>query len=92
MEAEQELTGNSADIKAARKVLQIEPGPVGSISDTHLYKAVNRVLAYRILDVCEWVRSERPSLQSTAVPSLLGPNNDLLQKLVCINILSHCSC
>jgi hypothetical protein len=82
LEAEQELTGNSADIKAARKVLRIEPGPIDKINDQHLYKAMNRVLAYRILDVCQWVKSESVSLQTTAVPTLLGSPSNLLQKLV----------
>jgi hypothetical protein len=89
LEAEQELSGNSADIKAARKVLRIEPGSIGKISDGHLYKAVNRVLAYRILDVCQWVKSKHTSLQTAVVPTLLGPHSDLLQKLVRIDTLTR---
>jgi hypothetical protein len=84
-EAEHELFGMSADVKAARKVLGIEPGPIGSINEAHLYKAVNRVLAYRILDVCQWVRSEHPPLTTMAIPTLLGDHNNLLQKLVSTN-------
>jgi hypothetical protein len=84
LEAEQELSGNSADIKAARKVLRIEPGCIDNVNGGHLYKAVNRALAYRILDVCQWIGSERPSLKTMAVLTLLGPPSDLLQKLVCL--------
>jgi hypothetical protein len=86
LEAEQELTGSSADIQAARKVLRIEPGPIDKINDQHLYKAMNRVLAYCIVDVGQWVKSGRVSLQTTAVPTLLGPHSNLLQKLVRIMI------
>lgn len=60
----------------------MEPGRTGKINELHLYKAVNRVLAYRILDVCQWVKSEKPSLHSTAVPALVG-SHDLLHELVC---------
>ena len=84
LEAEQELSGNSADIQAARTVLRIGPGRIDKLNDGYLYKAVNRVLAYRILDVCQWVKSERASLKTATVPTLLGPYSDLLQKLVCI--------
>jgi len=88
LEAEQELSGNSADVKAARKVLQIEPGGIYKINNQLLYKAVNRILGYCILDVCQWVKSGSASLQMTAVPTLLGPHSDLLQKLVHINTLT----
>jgi len=89
LEAEQELSGNSTDVRAARQILGIEPSLLRNISDAHLYKTVNRVLAYRILDVCQWVWSERPSLKTTAVPTLLGPYTNLLQKLVRIHTLTH---
>jgi hypothetical protein len=88
LEAEKELNGTSADIKAARKVLRLDPGPIDKINDQRLYKAMNRVLAYRILDVCQWVKSETVSLQTTAVPTLLGPHSDLLPKLVRINTVA----
>ena len=68
LEADNELSGTTADVKAARKVLQIEPGPTGNINETHFHKAVNRVLAYRVIDICQWIKSNNSSLSSTVVP------------------------
>lgn len=84
-EADNELTGNSIDIKAARKVLQIDPGSTHNVNEAHLYKTVNRILAYRILDVCQWIKKNEPSLQSTSPPALDGQYEDLLDKLVGID-------
>jgi len=90
IEADIELSGSSIEVREARKVLQMELGATasGKMNELHLYKAVNRVLAYRILDVCQWIKSEKPSLQSTTVPTLVEPalvepQRDLLQELVC---------
>jgi hypothetical protein len=82
IEADGELSGSSIEVKAARKVLQMEPGATGNMNELHLYKAVNRVLAYRILDVCQWIKSKKPSLNSNTVPVLVESQRDLLQELV----------
>jgi hypothetical protein len=72
----------------------MEPGGTGKINDLHLYKAVNRVLAYRLLDVCQWVKSEKPSLDSATVPATVPAldgtvsalvERQLLEQLVCPN-------
>jgi hypothetical protein len=60
------------------------------INEGHLYKAVNRVLAYRILDVSQWVKKNEPSLHSTVAPPLVEPHNDLLRKLVGTDTLTPC--
>lgn len=85
-DADKELSGSSADVRAARKVFRIESSPAGNVNEQHVYKAVQRILAYRILDVCQWITGTEPSLQSTAVPSLIGPHSDLLNKLVGTNV------
>ena len=87
-EVDNELTGNSIDIKAARKVLQIDPGLTNNINEAHLYKTVNRILAYRILDVCQWIKKNESSLQSTSLPALDGQYKDLLDKPVGIDTSS----
>jgi hypothetical protein len=84
-EADKELSGNSADIQAARKVFRMGTDPALNVNERHVYKAVQRILAYRILDVCQWVKGTDPALQSTAVPSLVGLHKDLLNKLVGTN-------
>jgi hypothetical protein len=82
LEADEELLGNSTDVVAARKLLMIEEGPIGRMNDRLIYKAVNRVLAYRILDICQWVKKNEPSLNSTVIPPLDNLNKGLLDKLV----------
>jgi hypothetical protein len=89
IQVEGELSGSSVEVKAARKVLQMEvmePGATNNVktNDLHLYKAVNRVLVYRILDICQWVKSEKPSRNSTILPAPVESQRDLLQELVCV--------
>ena len=88
-QAEQEMTGNSLDIIAARQVLQIGPASLHKINETNMHKAVNRVLVYRILDVCQWVKSQEMLSQPSVVPRLSGPHQDLIQKLVSNTPCSH---
>jgi hypothetical protein len=90
VEAEKELAGNSSDVKAARKVLGLEQGAISNINEMHFYKAVNRILAYRILDVCQWIKGGGPSMPTmAAVPNLAIKHNDLLKKLVRTNAITH---
>jgi len=86
IEADNELSGTSMEVIAARNVLKMEPGATRKMNESHLYKAVNRVLAYRVLDICQWVKSKKPSMQSTTVPVLFKSQSDLLQQLVCFYI------
>lgn len=78
---------NSSELQiiAARKVLMIEQGPARKMNDRHIHMAVNCVLAYRILDICQWVKKNKPLLNSTVVPQLDYQFKDLLDKLVHTN-------
>ena len=62
--AEKELLGTSKDVVSARQFLQIA-GTSHSISTNvspvDKAKAVARILGYRILDVCQWAKLNRPS-------------------------------
>jgi hypothetical protein len=82
LEADEELLGNSTDVVAAKKLLMIEEGPLGKTHDRFIYKAVNRVLAYRILDICQWVKKDKPLPNSTVIPPLDSLDKALLDKLV----------
>jgi hypothetical protein len=60
----------------------MEQGATGNMNELHVYKAVKRVLAYRIIDICQWIKSEEPSVHSNTVPPLYESQHDLIQELV----------
>jgi hypothetical protein len=82
LDAKNELSGMSSDVKMARKVFGIEQGTLGGINKMHMYKAINHVLAYHILDICQWVKGGGLSQKNVAIPIDIGPHKDLLKKLV----------
>lgn len=60
-EVEQELNGNLTAVKAARRVMMIDKASEAEkIPPLHMSLAVTRVLAYKILDIVQWLKTDRP--------------------------------
>jgi hypothetical protein len=60
----------------------MEQGATGNMNETHIYKAVKHALAYSIINICQWIKSEKPSVRSNTVPPLYESQHDLIQELV----------
>ena len=62
-EVEQELNGNSASVKIACKFMRFGEDSMDEgvrVSSSHTSLAVMRVLAYKILDIVQWLNKDNP--------------------------------
>jgi hypothetical protein len=72
LEVEEELRGNSADVEYARKLLgfpehttasaslQSSVAPSLNLNSHYMTTAIQRIMAYRVLDVMHWVKQGGP--------------------------------
>jgi hypothetical protein len=84
-EAERELDGNTQDILVARKVMKIggeELRDGEGIHKMHMANAFTRMLAYRVLDITQWIKNGGKADHMVQATHINGPKSKFLHTLV----------